>query len=154
MRHCKRVLNNCPPNEERVESQLSAMEWARSSGDLATAMRYWNAVRSVLAKVHPYTQLEGARAHAWLAVSTRQPEARALISAYIDNLSKTLGAANPAILRGPVPQAEMLLALGDKPSAHALALGLKERFLAIPKAYPAESFFHPRVQAVIDKSAD
>ena len=51
-------------NEERVESQLSAMEWTRRSGDLATATRYWNAVRPVLAKVHPYTQLEGARAHA------------------------------------------------------------------------------------------
>lgn len=41
-----------------------------------------------------------------------------------------------------------------KPAAHALALGLKERFLAIPKTYPALTFSHPRVQAVIDKSAD
>ena len=38
---------------------------------------YWNAVQSVLAKVHPYTQLEGDRAHARLAARTRQPQARA-----------------------------------------------------------------------------
>lgn len=137
-------------NEERIESLLSAQELARRRGDLAKAQSYWQQVSPHLAGIHPYTQLEAARAHAWLAVSNGEPNASGLISAYIDGLRSTLGPTNPAILRGQVAEAEMRMALGEQAAAKVLARTLQQQFRALSDAYPPDSMFHGRLQAVLD----
>lgn len=137
-------------NEERIESLLSAQELARRSGDLAKAQSYWQQVAPHLADIHPYTQLEAARARAWLAVSSGEADAGRLITAYIDGLRATLGATNPAILRGQVAEAEMRMALGEQDAARTLARTLQQQFRALSHAYPANSIFHARLQALLE----
>ncbi|AVP95828.1 hypothetical protein C7S18_00815 [Ahniella affigens] len=139
-------------NEECIESKLSAQELARRSGDLAKAQALWTEVEPHLGKIHPYTQLEAARARAWLAVAAHEPDAAKRISAYIDGLRATLGEANPAILRGQVAEAEMRLALGERDAALQLARELKARFHALTDAYPPDSLFFARLDTVIKQA--
>lgn len=139
-------------NEECIESKLSAQELARRSGDLAKAQALWTEVEPHLGKIHPYTQLEAARARAWLAVAAHEPDATKRISAYIDGLRATLGEANPAILRGQVAEAEMRLGLGERDAALQLARELKARFSALTDAYPPDSLFFARLDTVIQQA--
>lgn len=137
-----------PEHEERVESLVSATEWARRQNDLAGARRHWAQIEPQLAKVHPYTRLEAQRTLAWLTVSEGGADARQRIADYIDGLRAALGANHPSILRGRVAEMEMLQALGAHTEAVALARDLAKAFRALPDAYPPQSVFHARVAAV------
>jgi len=135
--------------EERLESLLSMMEWSRRRGDIDRAGAIWAEVEPHLANVHAYTQLEGARGRAWLAVSRKEPDARALIDGYISRLKATMGNTNPAILRGEVAQAEMYSAFGLRAEALNLAQRLQRDFRALPDAYPPGNLFEKRLAVVI-----
>ena len=142
-----------PEHEERIESLISATEWARRNGDFDAARGLWAQIDPHLATLPIYGRLEAYRTHAWLAVSLHQADARELIALYIDGLRKELGAAHPSILRGRVAEAEMLDALGDHAQARALALALQAEFKALPGAYPPTSVFHERVRRIAEQAA-
>ncbi len=135
-------------HEEVLESEVATMELSRRAGDLAGAHARWDRIEPLLAKAHPYTQLEGKRARAWLAASDRDADTRRYIAAYIDGLVAALGAKNPSVLRGRVAEAEMLEAFGDHAAAVALAKELRGKFSALPAAYPTTSIFFERLSRI------
>jgi serine/threonine-protein kinase len=135
-------------HEERLESEVATMELQRRAGDLAGARARWDRIEPLLAKSHPYTQLEAKRARAWLAASDKDRDTRRYIAAYIDGLRATLGAKNPSVLRGRVAEAEMLEAWGDHPAAVGLAKELRAQFSALPAAYPPTSIFYARLARI------